>query len=942
MPHLLCNLSVSGVFIPDDRLFQREITAFLNSSALRSDYLPGHMLLRKLPVFHSEVGASGRIRELTTRIDSWGNDTVVYFLRKQVHVNASNLNIALTERIIRAWTFNSAELLEGTVPAEVFNTIDVERLGEYSAVLRPMFESLGAVRDGDIDFKRVLSLREEEIEGRLQKVEASEEVCSKIRMICRIYKEIVRKYVLAEEEGPGMEDVPAGLHSRLERLRGLREVFTSPEQTVPSESLYYKRHIAFGIPSVIGTYHEPKFDAFGESLRVEEQIRVRLEGLVALVDGRAGGYTPDDLRGWVQSLEHVNGLLSLHSMGNAKADEIIAVLKSNRLRISQVIDLLRIWQNELTWAVESFYRTFKGPLARVLEHYPAAELPEYLKGLDESGGDVLGRATDVVIRDMLSGIAGFEDLDRLLNSIIRALDARLGSGDDEEFSMTDAPVGITKGHFAIDGLSPEEASRLAPAIGTKARNLAVLEKSGLPVPHGVVLPSRTMPELREHLKSEGFDVELREAVRALEDRTGFVFGGSRDPLFLSVRSGSYISMPGILTSILYCGFNRTTHEAMKEQTGNPWVAFDSYRRFVEHYAEFVLGVGADGLEEARRAVLGRYGEDAVRGLGSREMEELVRGYLKLLSSRGLAVPEDVHEQLRESVKAVYMSWHGANAERFREALRVSGRWGTAVLLMRMVYGNDRDSGAAVFFTRRPFSFQKGIYGETRESATGDDLVYGKFLNRPIARWQAVDTPSLEEADPGLFRRCEELAGRVEDVMGGLPQEVEAAYVRGGKVYVLQTKRMEFAGGPERTFDGSCRMESRITGRGVGVHGGALSGAAALSGSPEELKELRRRTGMPIILLKRETSTDDVHLMPEIDGIVTAIGGAASHAAILSQKFNVTAVVGCPDMKIEADEKGVLYARIGDFTVREGTGLSIDGSNGLVYSGICGIKETRRL
>jgi pyruvate,orthophosphate dikinase len=185
---------------------------------------------------------------------------------------------------------------------------------------------------------------------------------------------------------------------------------------------------------------------------------------------------------------------------------------------------------------------------------------------------------------------------------------------------------------------------------------------------------------------------------------------------------------------------------------------------------------------------------------------------------------------------------------------------------------------------------------------------------------------------------EDLASRIETTMRGLPQEVEVTYTKQADgqriIYVLQTRRMEFHRGFVRRFDDVCRMESHVIGRGTGVFGGALSGVATFSGDPVSIREIKKERNLPVILLRKEASTDDVMLMPEADGIVTATGGATSHAAVLAQKFNVTAIVGCSDMKILKEAEGRPTAMIGDFSVEEGSELSIDGSTGIVYAGLC--------
>jgi pyruvate,orthophosphate dikinase len=259
--------------------------------------------------------------------------------------------------------------------------------------------------------------------------------------------------------------------------------------------------------------------------------------------------------------------------------------------------------------------------------------------------------------------------------------------------------------------------------------------------------------------------------------------------------------------------------------------------------------------------------------------------------------------------------------------------------MQMVFGNAAGGGASVFFTRNPFTHEQEVYGETRENATGDDLVYGRRSNRPLSKGQVRrGRESLEDVDPQLFFQHRELAKRIEDAMGGLPQEVEVTYTReadGERVIsVLQTRRMEAGEDFPRTFDEICRMESRIIGRGIAAYGGALSGVATFASSPERVEELKKTTGLPVILLRKTANTDDVSLMPVIGGIITAAGGITSHAAVLVRKFHVTAVVSCSNMDIETDEQGESYAKMGGIVVKEGTAISIDGSTGLVFSGLC--------
>ena len=931
---VISNLFISGVWIPDDRLFQRDISSYLNSGVLKNNFLLHYLLLRKFPSYFSEVGASGRIRDLTTDIDSWGNDTALYFLRKQVHVNASSNNIRLVEQIISAWVWRDRSLLRKWVPEDIIAGIRNDHLEMYSAAISHLFNSMDIISGDTIQFEKLLECTDSDLDRIAESIDTTEEVRKKITLLCRIYREIRGKYDL---RGAGTErpaDLKTGFGKALERLRQLKAVYTSREKTVSSESLYFKRHIAFGIPSVIGSYHEPKFDALAETFRIEEHVRLLLEDLILQVEKTGEAIDAGTLRTWIECLGYIHELFILHGLDNFQAGEALVILKTNGLYVSQISDVFRIWQRELTWMVELCYRTFRRPLTDLLMSYPRQDLPGFLMRIGTDDESFIDKAVDITIRDVISSVTGFEELDRLLNSLIKKVSSLVESGED--FRMADPGVIERQKWYLLSDLSPAKASGLAPLLGSKAKNLVYLRDKGIRVPFGAVLPSDKTGDYEEYVSCPEFKQTLREAVGAIERKTGLSFGDRTNPLFLSVRSGSYISMPGILSSILYCGMNRNTLEGFVNETGDPWAACDSYRRFIRHYAEVALEAETSVFERIQNEVLGRKGAKELRELDAGGMREIVDLCLVRLEENGLHVPDDPYEQLELSVRAIYHSWFIEKADQFRKAMAVSEHWGTSVTLMNMIYGNRRGSGASVFFTRIPVSFERGIYGEIREAGTGDDLVYGRFTNRPLSRSQTSHNDSLEDRDPDLFKAYNEIALRVEDAMGGLPQEVESAYVMEGdrrSIYILQTKRMEFGTGSAERFDDSCRMESSVIGRGIGVHGGALSGIVTFTASPEHIRKLKEDSRQPVILLRRETSTDDVSVMPAIDGIITSIGGATSHAAILSQKFDVTAVVGCTDMKV-TDSKYMPYAVIGNYEVREGSSISIDGSTGLVYSGVC--------
>lgn len=939
--HVVCNLHVSGVFIPDDRLFQREVSAYLNSGVLGSDFLIHYMLLKRFPVYYNEVGATGMIRDFTTELDSWGNDTVLYFLRKQVHVNASNHNIRLIEQVMKAWVDKSTDPLKPVVPEDVLLKFDASLLDEYSRAAVPLFRSLGVIDEKGVHPELVIALREEDLHDRLDKMDIPGEVRSKIFLLVRTYQEVVKKYSCACGD-TGAADAVTELAELAGGLKELKGIILSPEKTRPEESFYFKRHIAFGIPSVMGSYHEPKFDAFGAALRNLESARTLMEDVISRVTESEAAFAPEEVRTYIDSLAASEELLKFQDLWNFQVEEMLAIMKADRLRISQVIDMLRMWQRELTWMVEFFSRTFHSPLITILRAFPEDELPEHLKGLRHSEGDFIDKATDIIIRDMMNSVTGFLELDRLLNSLIAALRRRVLSGAEGEI-IPPGEQAQTAYYYMLDTVTDRDAMRLAPLIGGKAKNLVYLSTKGLRVPHGAVFSAAMTPYYQDYTASAVFDAALRQAVKALEERTGTVFGGKKKPLFLSVRSGSYISMPGILSSILYCGMNDLTHKAFLESDGDAWLAWDSLRRFIGDYGTAVFGLDMNFFDRIAEGVFKGKGEFRRDEISVAELAEIVHRYRAALKVKGLHIPDDVFVQLKECIRAVYGSWYSERSQQFRKAMEISWYWGTSVTLMEMVCGNAVGAGASVFFTRRPDTLEKEIYGDTMEEVTGVDLVYGRYVSRPISRKQArSDRKSLEETDPPLFKLHSETAAKIEEAMGGLPQEVEITYTKtgdGGKVIdVLQTRRMEFHRGFTKRFSDVCRMQERIIGRGAGVHGGALSGIAAFSSFKEQIETLRGRYGMPVILLRNSASTEDVSLMPEVTGVITAGGGVASHASVLAQKFDLTAVVGCSDMELKVDEKGAPYALIGGHRIMEGSAISMDGSTGLIYSGVCAESE----
>ena len=932
--HVIANLYISNVIIPDDILFQRKISSYLNADSMRTNVLLNYILLKRFPIYFNEIGATNLIRDHSTKIDSWGNDPVLYFLRKQVHVNASNNNIRLIEEIIRSWVFNDASRLKGVIPGEVFRGIKQELIEEYSAAINLFFNKLGIIDNNEFYLERILTIPESMLETVPQT--CRDEIGSKILLLCRLYREIVKKYTFLTAY-VRKEDMQASLLAAVEQVKTLNGTILSPQKTEALESLYFKRHIAFGIPSVLGTYHETKFDAFGELLRFEYQINIILEEIIDEVASGATAFSDKALTRWIAPLKAAYNIMSLHGLKNLQIEDIIIILDKRTLYLSQVADLLKLWQKELMWIVSVLNRMFFKPLADILKLLPHSDLPTSILQLAVREGDLELKAVDLIIRNIINDMPGLIESDRLIDQLLRVIKERNNQGFDDVLNA--AALRADVDYFLLNELSDLDSTLLAPVIGSKAKNLVYLSNKGFHVPYGIVFSAGHTNLFQEYTDDPNFMLLLKQAVSHLEDLTEAHFGGNAKPLFLSVRSGSYISMPGILSSVLFCGMNGQTVKALEHETGNSFFAMDAYRRFLEHYASIIFGLDLSTAAGMRTSPMNYNGNMDHDEHSLRMLQRTIDMYLNEFAQKSLVIPDDVYEQLRLSIRAVYASWYSHRAVSFRRAFETSERWGTAVTLMPMVYGNQAGSGSSVFFTRNPMTYEPGIYGDTREEATGEDIVYGKQNSRPLAKMQTRNNQrSLEEADPDLFALHGNLATMIESAMGGLPQEVEVTYTRNryGKrtLYVLQSRRMNFGGNSGRIFSEICKMESSIIGRGVGAHGGALSGVASFASSVKAVLQLRKTISMPIILIRKMANTDDVSLMPYIHGIVTSSGGATSHAAVLAQIFDVNAVLACPDLAIVVDKKGEAHARIGDALIKEGSLLSIDGGTGLIYAGGC--------
>ncbi|MGW7520952.1 pyruvate, phosphate dikinase [Streptomyces sp. NPDC054796] len=491
---------------------------------------------------------------------------------------------------------------------------------------------------------------------------------------------------------------------------------------------------------------------------------------------------------------------------------------------------------------------------------------------------------------------------------------------------------------------------MAALLGGKGANLAEMTRIGLPVPPGFVL---TTEACRHYLATgrepDGLHKEVTAALEALEKETGRRLGRADDPLLLSVRSGGKISMPGMMETVLNVGLNDASVRGLAKTSGREHFAWDSYRRLIQMFGHTVMGVAADVFEEALASLRTARGVRDDSQLGAEDLAGLVGVYKKLIrEATGEDFPQDPAEQLRRAVRAVFTSWNGERARLYRKRQRISDSLGTAVTVQAMVFGNfGPDSGSGVAFTRDPATGAPGLYGDYLSDAQGEDVVAGVRNTMPLRE--------LSRHDPDSYARLQRCAEQLEAHYRDLC-DIEFTIER-GTLWMLQTRigartaeaafTIAYDLLDENRID-EAEALGRVTGaqlgrlmfpafdtadagaplaRGVPASPGAAFGAVVFD--PSEAA-VRAASGEAVVLVRHETTPEDLPGMVAARAVLTSRGGKTSHAAVVARGMGKVCVCGAEDLRIDVEERR-LTAPDGT-VVEEGTVLSVDGSSGAVYLG----------
>ncbi|MRR55253.1 MAG: pyruvate phosphate dikinase [Deltaproteobacteria bacterium] len=949
---LIVNLRVQGIFISDTDLFQRDITKLLNS-----DVAPIFKMIKQLarifPVYYNEIGAEGELRDITTKMDevSFRQDRLIHFLRKQVHTESNNTHIELTKRIIRFWHNGDIGALEDFVPQDVFLTL--RNSGEWFDPVHEIVTSL--CEKFGISPEELLEREDLNLAKHLKGHPIRDQ--TRFKGLIDLYRLLKSKYTLdyhniipvmnqlhlfpAEE----IEDLRKQLdenntEAALRRvyyfMEQLREVILNPEKTEACEDIYHKRHIAAGIPSMYGKYHEVKFEAMGLTFRLERLATALMTKLIGQMN--MNYITAKSLRRIARIIELFRHGMMLDGITNQGFDANLKMfqysLTSASFTLDQFVNIFQFMaQNIREIIYEYFLRNFDMPLRCVaLQQAGHGKIA----GPDEQ--QEIHRISEKFYREVLSSAFLVQPLDNFISDVLNTLRTMVGSLTPEvlhNIMSFDSDLIISP----IYRSTPEMDNQIF--LGAKAYFLKQLFANDFPIPPGFVLTTELFRHRKAILQNPELTAEIEELVRQkiceLEEITGKKLGVPENPLLFSVRSGTAISMPGAMDTYLNVGMNDKIAEGLSRNPHMGWTAWDCYRRFLQGWG-MAHGIPRDEFDRRMSHFKHLYQVARKVQFTDNQIREIALSYKALLKEHRVHLEQDPFRQIIQAILSTMDSWYTDRAKTYRRHLQIAEEWGTAVMVQEMVLGNlGADSGTGVFFTRDPMEEKPGVnlYGDFTLFSQGEDVVSGLVHTLPISEKQRKNTPgnlkiSLEKDFPEVYQELRHLAKLLVESYGFNHQEIEFTFESPRKedLYILQTRDYTTSQ-PEKLCVFATEQNSmQFLGSGIGIGGGAMNGIIVFD--RDDLKEAAAKfPGSKKILVRPDTVPDDIDMIFDCDGLLTARGGATSHAAVTAARLGKICIVNCKVLQVvETDKK----CFINGVELGLGDKIGIDGRLGNIYQG----------
>jgi len=952
---LIVNLRIGGIFISDTDLFQRDITRLLNSD-ISPIYKMVKLLARIFPVYFNEIGAEGELRQITTTMDevSFRRDRLIHFLRKQVHTESNNTHIDLTRKICRYWYDGNKKALKDIVPGDVYHSL--KESGEWFDPVHSIVTCL--CRQYKVEPEALPDLEELDLDGNLKGYEERDR--TRIRNLIALNRLLEAKYTLdhrniisllkqqnlfPDEEVEELEkmiredDPEAPLRIVYRFLQRLRNIILDSEPSEGWENIYYKRHIAAGIPSMYGKYHEAKFEALGLTFRLENLASILMERMTSQIN--TSYITAKSLRKIVDILDlFFQGLIldGVYNQGFASHLKMFQYsLTSSSFSMNQFVNLFQFIAQDIRSIInEYFLRNFENPLKTTIMQQKRRL---HIDGSHATGDQqLIHKISEKFYREVLSSAFLLQHLDNFISSILHTLHTMVGNLTPEVLHNVmeyDPDLIISPVHQ----MTPEMDNQIF--LGAKAYFLKKLYSHKFPVPPGFILTTEVFRHRKAIIHHSELQKEVHERFRQeiakIEELTGKRLGDPANPLLCSIRAGTTLSMPGAMNTFLNVGMNDEVAEGMCRRPKMGWTTWDCYRRLLQ-------GVGmANGIsrDEFDR-IISRFKEHHKVAqkiqFSIAQMREITRSYKELLAEHGVHLEQDPFQQVIQTIRLALDSWDSDRARAYRKHLQIADEWGTAVIVQEMVLGNrNNKSGTGVLFTHDPHEDKPGVhlFGDFTLFSQGEDVVSGLVHTLPLSEKQRKGMTgnmriSLEKDFPEIFGELLERSRQMIEEYGFVHQEIEFTFESPRKedLYILQTRDHT----PEQR-EKICVFEvdkkaMKYLGSGIGIGGCAMNGILVFN--MDDLREYAARfPGRKRILVKPDTVPDDIDMIFECDGLLTARGGATSHAAVTAVRLGKICVVNCKVLQVLESEKRCF---IGGEEFHSGDEIAIDGRLGSIYRG----------
>jgi len=955
---LIVNLRTEGIFVADTDLFQKDVTQLLNAP-IGPTYPFIKNLCRLFPVYFNEIGAEGELREITTALDESARrrDRLIHFLRKQVHTESNNTHLRLMEAILEFWSDGDPAELLPYLPNDI-----QEELTRYEPWLAPMQRMLGILRDAaGLEPHQVLRQPTDDLQRILQEqADVPADAAERLLNFIRLYQLLQQKYSLDERailpllrrhrsfSGSDVRRLEACLeeddpeitldyvYTLMERLK---EVILDPQPSEGQEDIYYKRHIAAGIPSMYGQYREIKFESLGLFYRLEQLASRCLDELVLRTN--ITFITARNLQCVARILHYFKRGLELEEILSPDFQSTLEMLnfslKTTTFSLDQFVNIFQFLARNLKDIICQFYMRPFEPILQISCRPSGGEPADRPTG-ETDGMHTYYRRSEQFYRDIIASSFILQRLDNFVSRILNILRSMVDNLQPPVIQslMGFAPELISS---ALNSPTPEVDNRVF--LGAKAYYLKKLYFYEFPIPPGFVLTTelfRLRNAIRQHpqMTEEIYDI-IRRQLQQLEAVTGRGFGQPDNPLLLSVRSGTVISMPGAMHTFLNVGMNDDIAEEMGRHPRYAWTAWDCYRRLLQSWG-MVKGIDRDLFDKTILAHKSRAGVPEKRLLNAGQMREIAFAYKRLLRDHGVYFEENPFQQLLQAIIDVNESWNGHRAQVYRRHLQIADLWGTAIIIQQMVLGNlDTESGTGVVFTNDPSGKGLGISltGDFNICSQGEDVVSGLVHTLPVSENQRRNMPrpgdiSLEKDFPEIYEELRQRARQLVYDHNFSHQEIEFTFEspRREDFYILQTRNYTGRSNDAQPIFMDKDIQRHQVGTGIGVGGGALNGIVVFD--REDIQRFSDESPkQTLILIRPDTVPDDIGLIFHCEGLLTARGGATSHAAVTAVNLGKTCVVNCRDLEVYDDQK---YCVINGNRFRPGDRLAIDGMLGNIFTG----------